>query len=314
MNEDRTTGKGIKRRDFLRRASVGATAISASGFAFAEADADTQTAGLPTVSLGPHRITRLVAGYNPIGGFSHATPYLSRHMREYFTVERTVEYLDHCENLGINTCQLDLTEKVEKVLDILWSRGSQLKFICLHMPQTGGVSIERIAQYKAIAVAHHGGATDGLFRAGKSEGVRDYVKSVKDAGLLAGVSTHDPANIAKMEDEGWEVDFYMACFHRLSRTRGEMLEEFGAITVGEPFIDSDPGKMAAVIRQTDKPCLVFKILAAGRKCGTQRTVGRAFKYAFQNIKPNDALIVGMFPVHEDEVMLNVAHTRTFGVA
>jgi hypothetical protein len=57
--------------------------------------------------------------------------------------------------------------------------------------------------------------------------------------------------------------------------------------------------MCRVIRQTPKTCLAFKILAAGRHCATQQDVGEAFRYALGHIKEQDAVVVGMYPRHED---------------
>jgi hypothetical protein len=70
--------------------------------------------------------------------------------------------------------------------------------------------------------------------------------------------------------------------------------------------------MTNVIRQVGKPCLAFKILAAGRKCSNQKTVQNAFRYAFERIKPTDAVIVGMYPRFEDEVHFNFEYARKFG--
>ncbi len=47
---------------------------------------------LPAIQLGEHRISRLVAGWNPIGGRSHTTLNMARFMREYFTVERCFKF------------------------------------------------------------------------------------------------------------------------------------------------------------------------------------------------------------------------------
>jgi len=132
--------------------------------------------------------------------------------------------------------------------------------------------------------------------------------------VLAGVSSHNPANIAQIEEEGWENDFYMTCFHNVARTREEMEKELGFVTVGEPFIESDADKMTAIIRKLNKPCLAFKILAAGRKCDSENAVGNAFRYAFENIKATDAVIVGMFPRDTDQVRENVNHTLKYGMS
>ena len=168
----------------------------------------------------------------------------------------------------------------------------------------------------AIAFVHHGRVAYSLFRAGKSQVVRDYVKKVHDLGLLAGVSIQDPVDLKRIADEGWENEFFMTSFHNLSRPAEEQRRLFGTVAAGEPFFETDPPAMIAVIRQVAKPCLAYKILAAGRRSVSPRTVHSAvekgFKYAFANIKPADAVIVGMFPVYRDELSESVALTRKYG--
>lgn len=301
------------RRDFLRQVGIMTSAAAvAGGLGAAEASPTANEGALPTIRLGEHRVTRLIAGYNPVGGFSHATPNLSQHMRNYFTVERTVDFLRHCEAQGINAFQFDLSEKTEKALEILREGGTHLRFICLHSERSRYASLEEVMAHQPIAVAHHGGVTDSLFRDGKAQQVHDYVKRTHDLGALACVSSHNPAHIARMADEGWENDFFMACFYHLSRTREEMERELGFATVGEPFLESDPEKMTAVIRQIDKPFLAFKILAAGRRCANEKAVASAFKRAFEQIKKTDAVIVGMYPAFQDEVSQNVALAKQYG--
>jgi len=313
--------KLLGRRGFFGRAGLctaaamgAATGVhhAATAAASPATTAALDTPPMPTVKIGPHTITRLVAGYNPIGGYSHATPNLSAHMRSYFTVERTVEFLKQCEAKGMNTFQFDLSEKVEKVLDILWGENSKLQFISLHAARPTDSSLDHLMKYKPIAVVHHGGVTDSFFRAGKADKVHDFVKRVHDHGVLAGVSAHNPENIARIADEGWELDLFMTCFHYVTRTQDEMEKELGFATYGEPFLQSDPPKMTAVVRQVDTPCLGFKILAAGRRCASSAAVGNAFQYAFNNIKKTDGVIVGMFPVYKDEVSENAGFAREHG--
>lgn len=308
------TKSGMDRRSFLRQASLGTAIMGAAGAALAQEPPGMASGPLPKVRLGDHEITRLIAGYNPIGGYSHLSAHMSSIMRDWFTVERTAAFLQRCEALGINTFQFDITEKTMQALDIVWGSGSKLKFLCLHGGRPNEEPLARVKDYRAFAVAHHGGATDARFRAGRVESVHDFVKEVHDMGFLAGVSSHNPENIARIEDAGWENDFYMTCFHNVTRTHDEMIREFGAATVGEPFFDSDPEKMCAVVRQVKKPCLAFKILAAGRKCDTRNITEQAFKYAFENIKKSDAVIVGMFPRDSDQVLEDVEHTLKYGVA
>jgi hypothetical protein len=66
------------------------------------------------------------------------------------------------------------------------------------------------------------------------------------------------------------------------------------------------------MRQVDKPCLGFKILGGGRKCANQDMVRDAFRFAFENTKPTDGVIVGMFPKYFDEIKANTEYTRALG--
>ena len=70
--------------------------------------------------------------------------------------------------------------------------------------------------------------------------------------------------------------------------------------------------MTRVVRQVRQSCLGFKILGAGRLCADQQSVRAAFKFAFENIKPIDGVIVGMFPWCFDEVSANAQFTRELG--
>ena len=139
------------------------------------------------------------------------------------------------------------------------------------------------------------------------------MKAVKDSGLLAGVSAHNPDVIKQIADEGWEVDFFMTCFYFLTRN-SEKEEGRPVIPVGSyNFFKDDPRVMTQVIRQVKQPCLAFKILGAGRLCSSEDKVSAAFKFAFENIKPTDGVIVGMFPWFFDEVAANIQYVQKFGI-
>jgi hypothetical protein len=258
---------------------------------------------IPTIALGPHQISRLIVGSNPMLGYSYMGNHTDRQMKEYFTAERTVEFLRDCEKAGITTHQ---ESSRFDYLRLLRDQDSQMKIICLTSDR------EKIGQTigntKPIAMVHHGGVTDRMFAAGKPGVVRDYVKAVKDKGLLAGVSAHNPDVIKQIADEDWDVDFFMTCFYYLTRKLDK--EKQSVLPVGSySFFKEDPKMMTRVIRQVKQPCLAFKILGAGRLCSDEETVRSAFQYAFENIKPTDGVIVGMFPRYFDEVGANAQYAR-----
>jgi hypothetical protein len=159
-----------------------------------------------------------------------------------------------------------------------------------------------IQRNNPIAVAHHGQVSDRLWREGHIEKARDFVKQVQDLGVLGGFSSHNPAVIRHVEEQRWNPDFYMTSFHQLSRSPDEVKAELNEAPMGELFLASDPPRMCEVIRQVKRPCLAFRILAAGRKCDRPEQVASAFEYAFRNIKRSDAVIVGMFPRFQDQAL------------
>jgi len=315
MDHDIPAVHTIGRREFLLGLSA---AAAGSTLAHAETDRAEQTASpaplLPTINLGEHRITRLIAGSNPISGYSYMGPILDRHMKEYFTPERIVEFLWKCEQEGINAHQFSRPEEMGGVFRELRERGSKMKFICLHAGGPENAPAEKVIRdTQPIAIVHHGGVTDRLFREGKSRQVHDFVKRVHDAGVLAGVSAHNPDCIKQIADEGWTVDLFMTCFYYLTRTPEELEKMPPVVTVevGYSFFASDPMAMTKVIRQVDQPCLGFKILAAGRMCGSDHKVEAAFKFAFEHLKASDGVIVGMYTRYHDQIHQNAQYTRQF---
>jgi hypothetical protein len=67
--------------------------------------------------------------------------------------------------------------------------------------------------------------------------------------------------------------------------------------------------MFKVIEKARKPCLTFKVLAAGRKIESASQVRQSFETTFNKIKPKDAVIVGMYQQFSDQVGENAATIR-----
>jgi hypothetical protein len=312
MNPIRGVPPTPGRREFLGHLSA-AAAAAVLGARAGAAPPPAEGGPLPTLALGKHRISRLVAGWNPVGGHSHTTLDMARCMREWFTVERTADFLLGCARHGISAWQCDHTDKAVAALRLAREQGARLEVLCLHAERPVDAPLPTVvADLDPIAVVHHGGVTDAQFRAGRAGRVRDFVKKVKDLGLLAGVSSHCPDNVRHIAEAGWENDFFMTCFYYPTRPAEEQRRQLGKVTVGEPFFESDPADMTAVMRQVAKPCLGFKILAAGRSCWSPPAVEQAFRQAFASIKPIDGVIVGMFPRYADQVAEDAALARKYG--
>ncbi len=159
------------RREFLARFSAAAASGLLSGSAATAADSP--PAPLPTIALGPHRVTRLIVGSNPISGYSYLGSEMDREMKAYFTPQRTLGFLQQCERQGINTHQFSPASKAVEVYRTLRRQGSKLQLIGLHSKRED--LEEMVKDLRPIAMVHHGGVTDRLFREGRSGQVREFV-------------------------------------------------------------------------------------------------------------------------------------------
>lgn len=290
------------RRKLLQSAAAAAGGLAAGRHAAAA------PAPLPRVRLGKYEVTRLICGANPFYGYSHFNGLFDQHMREWMTQERVLETLRQCEANGLNTWQFHYTERSVSDLRRHRAEGGTMQVVILSSKQDAE-EVRVASSLKPIGIVHHGGVTDTKFRAGRMNEVRDYLKSVRDSGVMVGLSCHNPAVIEYVEDQGWDIDFYMTCFYRVTRTHEEIVKELGEAPLGELFLEKDPERMTAAVRKTRKPCLGFKILAAGRRTNRPEQVAQAFEFALGNIKPTDAVIVGMYPRYRDEPRENAEHLR-----
>jgi hypothetical protein len=309
MSERRSAENVPTRRDFLHHAAGAVAATTAATAPGADAPA---VALLPTVQLGAHRVTRLILGGNPIYGYSHFNKLFSQHLTDWHTPPRVVELLQRCVKAGINTWQNSYAERTLQDVDRVREAGVKFHWLCLGKPDWDRhpERIAEAAKRKPIGIAPHGALAERLHRQNKPTELADLLKRIRDQGVLVGLSAHNPAVIELAEEKGWDLDYYMCCLYYLTRPREEARKLLGdALPLGEIYLPSDPPRMFRVIRSVKKPCLVYKVLAAGRRIGSPAEVRECFETALKNIKPTDALIVGMYQQFGDQVGANAALVR-----
>lgn len=229
---------------------------------------------------------------------------------DYYTVANIKAALFECERQGLNTVLLRADRHILRVLREYRAEGGQLQWIA----QTASELKDQAAHIRqvaplAIAMYHHGSLTDTSWHEGRMDDVRDLLTVMRDCGVVVGLGTHLPEVIEYAEEHGWDVDFYMASFYALTRQHPQQLAVAGGSVPGEIYDDADRERMVATIRATAKTCLAFKILAAGRKASSPEDLRAAFEYAFANIKPIDAVVVGVYQKHTNQVAMDAAIVR-----
>ncbi len=299
------------RREFLKKA-VAAAAVAAVGTGETADAAVQDEPKLPQITLGPHRISRLVCGANCFNAGSHLSVFVNHQMREYYTPEQIVKTLLRCSEVGITAFQshlvnLDAYRQVREA-------GAEMKFISLGQNRYTDDELRQLAEAGTIGVAHHGELTDRMFKTGQLDKVQEFLKRVRDTGMQVGISTHMPDVVDAVESKGWDVDFYMTCVYERHRSAEDLRKLLGhvPIPVGEVYLQEDPPRMFKAIRQTRRPCLAFKILAAGRLSDRSQWVEQAFRETLASIKPTDGVIVGIYDRYSDQPAENASLMRKYG--
>jgi hypothetical protein len=290
---------------------------------------------MPMVKFGKYPISRLIIGSNTIGGGTHLSRMIDTELRAWNTPEGVAKQFKRCEELGIN-CMEDGQRHVARYNE---ANGGKLLFATrnsasLDLSLKPGRGAKEIAKSGCIAI-HHGGAgdtgTDAWWRRGKLDRVREWCKAVRDAGVLVAVTSHRPEVFDIIESQNWDVDYYMTCLYKYGRTHAEWekLYEFNPdlapVQIGWPaeggsdvyggevaFVRGDPEYMLKVIKQTKKPCWVYKLLACGRLTEKEEWAEARFKYILSNIKSTDAVVVGMWDKYMDEYALNKEYIVKYG--
>jgi hypothetical protein len=269
---------------------------------------------LPSIRLGPHELSRLILGGNPIYGHSHFNSLYSRHLIDYHTPERVVDLVRAAAASGITAWQNSYAPRTLEDVERCRDAGIRFHWLLLGKPdwdRQPGI-IDEVAKRKPIGIAPHGALAERLHRSGKLDVLKDLLRRIRGTGVLVGLSAHDPRVIELAEREGWDVDYYMTSLYYLTRPREEIAKVLGEIPLGEIYLPGDRERMLGVIKAARKPCLAYKVLAAGRADLSPAGIRRAFEETLKGIKPTDAMIVGMFQEFGDQVAANARLVRELG--
>lgn len=246
---------------------------------------------LPTVDFCGLKPTRLIIGANPFGGFSHQSPERDAEMVAYYTPERIRETWERAYAAGINTMitNNETPHVLEAVVPYV-AGGGPLQWIA----QTSNraydsmhKAIDRVVEIGCKALYLHGGIVDGLYAHKDAATLRDWVAHARSYGIPVGVAGHAP-EVHYWVDSLDLVDFHVVCFFNCGSLHAGK---------GHKFRLADLAPAAECCRRLEKPCIAYKIMAAGRIDPVM-----AFEYAFENIKPIDVVNVGIYRGDKDDMV------------
>ena len=119
--------------------------------------------------------------------------------------------------------------------------------------------------------------------------------------------------IPNIQADYWDVDFYMSCCFNVMKHQLRLSSSITGISNhDEAFDEEDVPVMLKTVQSVTKPCLVFKLLGAGRVCLSDALIEERFRYVLKSIKPIDCIVVGTWQKTRDEIAMNAAIVKKYG--
>jgi uncharacterized membrane protein YphA (DoxX/SURF4 family) len=270
---------------------------------------------LPKGKIGKHEISRMIAGGNLIGGWSHARDliYTDTLFKAYNTEQKVYETLMLAEQAGINTINLGfpsnpLLAKYKKMT------GSKIKVITQVAPNLNWKEIDKVGQNtdkklffenidKAIdfgvdIIQVQGNWCDWLVRDNKIEVIGEMIEHIRQQGYTAGLGAHSVESLIACADQGIIPDYYMKTMHHDQYWSAHPRENRYPFEVdGKNYLDHNrfhnnifclfPERTVEFVSKCKVPVMGFKVLAAG---AIEPKDG--FQWAYDN--GADFICVGMF--------------------
>jgi uncharacterized membrane protein YphA (DoxX/SURF4 family) len=270
---------------------------------------------LPTGKIGKHEISRLVAGGNLIGGWSHARDliYADTLFKAYNTEQKVYETLMLAEQAGINTINIGfpsnpLLAKYKKIT------GSKIKVISQVHPNLDNkklaevgpgtnknlyfTNIDKAIDYGVDIIQVQGNWCDWLVRDQQIEVIHEMIEHIRQQGYTAGLAAHSVESLIACAEQGIIPDYYMKTMHHDQYWSAHPREYRVPFEVdGKNYLDHNrfhnnmfclfPERTVDFVSKATVPVMGFKVLAAG---AIEPKDG--FKWAYDN--GADFICVGMF--------------------
>lgn len=240
---------------------------------------------IPEVEISGVKVSRLICGTNTFNGYSHFSKAKDVWLKRYFTIERIVEVLEKCQELGITSLLGPINEKTCQVQEELKKRGKDpMIWISTTL---GWLDKEKLQEETEIASkmgnklhAIHCSFVDSHLVSSKNriEDIEDLLSYIRKLGMIPGISTHRPETLTVLANSGYDVEFVILPFNSIG------------------FLSNlEVNWIAKMIREFPKPIIVIKPLAAGRLMPEQ-----GIPFVLNNIKETDAVAIGVMSPEEVE--------------
>ncbi len=243
-----------------------------------------------TTQIESVEISRLICGTNTFNGYSHFSKAKDLWMSKYFSIDKVVEVLEGCQDLGVTTMLGPVNEKTRQAQEELTRRGRKpMTWITTTL---GSLDTQVLREETRLAAewgskihSIHCSYVDSHLLTYKNEieGLESLLDYTRELGMVPGVSTHRPETLKVLRNNPrYDVQFVNIPFNVM-----------GFLCTVEV------NWLARLLTDFPKIIIAIKPLAAGRLMPEE-----GLPFVFHNLKPGDACAVGVMSA--DEMAENVS--------
>jgi hypothetical protein len=248
----------------------------------------------PRTTVGEVSLPRLICGTNWILGYTHISAAKDRFVRELFDKpSKAADVIEVFARNGCNAVMSPLTEFVRDAIREVEQRvGIPISWICtpscdIQQPDTWKQSVDQAKEFGATFCFPHTSVTDMLIdRVNRRLDPRltELLRVVREAGMIPGLSTHEPEAIIYSDESNADVESYIQPFN----SAGYLCR-----------VETD--WMQRIITGAKKPVMTIKPLAAG---SLRPPTGLAFVWS--SIRDCDMVTIGTMSPYEAEEVIEIS--------
>ena len=255
----------------------------------------------PRTTVAGVSLPRIIIGSNWIFGWSHTGHAADLFIKEqHSTADQTIAVLNAFMQYGIDAWMAPFSshpqalDRIKAIQDKIGKKIILIDTPVLNMDDNAAARRDTEAIIKTskeigstFCLVHHSSCEQLVNKNKKTmDRLPDYLKMIRDAGLIPGLSVHMPEVIQYADLNGYDVETYIQIFNCL----GFMMQ-----------IEIE--SVIRIIHEAKKPVMTIKPMAAGR---TTPYVGLTFNWNV--LRKQDMVTVGCINAHEahEDVEISMA--------
>jgi hypothetical protein len=250
------------------------------------------------VAIGNLLFSKVLCGTNAFWGHSHFSEARSAEYERRFDDEAIARTIQCGIDLGINAVESCANGRIAAILARLRDNsGMPIHLVgSTRIDETSPIKSHQeklaflIEQRAAICVVH-AQFVDRPRRGDAIGGLKPLIDKIHEAGLLAGISTHQVATVELCEKQDYGIDTYLFPLN----LSGFVYPGYAGTETVQERID--------VVRNTPKPFILIKTLGAGRIPPDE-----GLRFIAENAKPDDLISIGF--ATEEELSESIALAET----